>query len=162
MLCASWCLHLRADCEQTHPEAAVWDQALVSTLLASGVLDDQSLNTLLHGVRSTSSSTRKGHSCNIVGDFNIRVGNMHLDVPSLEDAALPPSTYDHAHNFIHICAGIPARRHNIDCHVPDREGAMHLLHRLNGVGCVLLNGRVARDPHNQYTFVSERADGQPP
>jgi exonuclease III len=85
-----------------------------SRLYSSGVLDDQPFNTLWHGIRSAT-NVRKGHRCIVVGDFNVRVGEMDDDVPTIDDTAMPPHMQPHAHHFIQAYSGIPARRHrNMD------------------------------------------------
>jgi exonuclease III len=132
-----------------------------STLYSAGVLDEHPLGTLWHGLRSASSD-RKGHQCIVLGDFNTRVGNMDSDVFTLDGAAMPPSATADAHHFISTHPGIPVQRQSMDEDVrPNIEAAMNLLHGLNAVKCVLLNGRVAGDQHGQYTYVRKATTRQP-
>jgi hypothetical protein len=94
-----------------------------------------------------------------MGDFNVRVGTMHDDVPDMGQVAMPPALLADAPSFFNVHQNIPTERQNMDKHVPDRQAAMDFLQGLNAVHGVLLNGRVAGDQQGQYTFVRRSTDG---
>jgi exonuclease III len=128
-----------------------------SRLYSQGVLDTQPCSILWHGLKT---AIDKQHQCIVLGDFNTRVGIMDDDVPNLDTVAMSPMADGNARHFVNTYSDIPTLRRNADTRVPNREAALNLLHGLNTVQCVLLNGRVTGDEHGHCTFVRKGSDGQ--
>ena len=131
-----------------------------SRLYSSGALDAHPCSVLWHGLKTATRSRNNTHQCIVLGDFNTRIGTMDDDVPNLHTLAISPQHAESAaHHFVNTYSHIPSRRQNMDTRVPDREAALQLLHGLNTVECVVLNGRATGDEHGHCTFVRKGDDG---
>ena len=95
-----------------------------------------------------------GHRCIVVGDMNIRVGNLCCDVP--DQFAVAPEGVHPALGVIAVdpvvYAGVPHQRRSSDQLVTSGQG-QHLMHCLQAACLVVLNGRAPGDEQGAATYI---------
>lgn len=122
-----------------------------SRLYAAGLLHPHPHLALMEGI---SAAHNQGHWCLVVGDMNIRLGRLSLDIPCLSYVPTPAApvavqyamAVDH-----HAYQGIPVARTSADLQ-PPAPWARPFLQGLQAVGAVVLNGRAPGDEQGSYTF----------
>lgn len=121
-----------------------------------GHMHPDPLSVLFAGLREADA---KGHQHLVMGDLNIRVGGLSVDVPS--QLAIPPALEEPSPlPDLHHLAAIPQQRRSLDRSVPNRQRALAFLEGLFALSSAVLNGRAPGDAEGGHTCWSRSANDQ--
>lgn len=126
-----------------------------SAVYGGGLVHPDPMSVLFAGLRDAEG---KGHKHLIMGDLNIRIGRLCLDVPEL--AIPPPLQEPTVLPNLHHLSEIPQHRGSMDTTIPSRSRAETLLNGLFAASSVVLNGRAPGDEAGSHTCWQGSEGGQ--